>query len=137
MANHGPGFDWTFPVAADLSSKQFFLVAATTDGNGRVNASTARGQRCVGVNQGKSTAAGQSVRVRIQGVTKVEAGDSTAMANSILVGTPLMCSSNGTAVPTTNGVGDLLVGYALSALTSGSTGIITAYININGAASSA
>jgi len=66
--------------------------------------------------------------VRILGVTKVAAGDSSAMAVGILVGTQLEASSIGQAIPSTAGqISHAGCGYALQPLATGSTGIISMF----------
>ena len=134
MAKMGPGFDWTLPASGDLSSDQYKLMDASTAGQLRV--ATARGQRVEGVGLSKSTAAGISHKYRFFGITKVAAGDSSAMENAIQFGTPLISSSKGQAVPSTDNIGDFVIGHALEDLSSDSTGTITAMINLQGPASS-
>ena len=134
MAFDGPGFDFTLPANADLSTEQYHLVDFTTDGKLRV--ATARGQRCHGVVQDKSTASGNASKFRFGGMSKVAAGDSSAMDNAIVFGTPLISSSVGQAVPTTDGLGDFIIGFAFGNLSTGSTGIIPAMLTLAGQSSS-
>lgn len=115
----------TLAADEDLSSKQYFFVAVSTDGQAKVVAT--RGATAIGVNQEKSTAAGISTRIGVYGVTKVAAGDTSAGA-AIVAGDQLMSSSVGRAVPTTLNIGDLVIGTALTALAASATGTISMLI---------
>lgn len=66
-----PVLDVTRDAAADLSTKQFFIVKRS--GAGQINVAAA-GEQCYGVLQDKPNAAGRSGSVRVYGVTKVVAG---------------------------------------------------------------
>lgn len=115
----------TLEADADLSSKQYFLVTVSTDGQAKTVA--ARGGSAIGVNQEKSTAAGIATRIGVFGVSKVAAGDTSAGA-AIVAGDMLMSSSVGRAVPTTLNVGDLVIGTALTPLAASVTGVISMLI---------
>lgn len=115
----------TLQADEDLSSKQYFCVAASTDGQAKVVA--ARGATVLGVNQEKSTAAGISTRIGVYGVSKVAAGDTSGGA-AIVPGDMLMSSSVGRAVPTTLNIGDLVFAQALTSLAASNTGVISALI---------
>lgn len=114
----------TVSLAADedLSSKQYFFLALSTDGQAKVVAT--RGGTAFGVNQEKSSAAGISTKIAIGGLTKVAAGD-TSGGSAIVPGDMLMSSSVGRAVPTTLNIGDLVLGQAVTPLSSAVTGTIT------------
>jgi hypothetical protein len=135
MATGQLPFSVTVQGTGDLSSKQYYLMALSTAG--RAAAATARGQSVDGVNLSKSTATGNQMELAVLGVTKVAAGDSSAMANAIVYGTRLISSSIGQAVPSTANVGNHIVGYALDNLSTGSTGIIRACLIPNAMSSSA
>ena len=124
----------TLPASGDLSASQYKLVDGSTSGQAQVLA--ARGGNVLGVIQDKSTGAGIGGEVGIRGITKVEAGDSSGMANAIVVGTALISSSNGTAVPSTGDIDHFIWGRAVSPLATGSTGIISANITMEGRGSS-
>lgn len=115
----------TLAADEDLSAKQYFLVAVSTDGQAKAVAT--RGATAIGVNQEKSTAAGISTKIGVYGVTKVAAGDTSA-GSAIVAGDTLMSSSVGRAVPTTLNIGDLVIGQALTPLSSGVTGVISMLI---------
>lgn len=115
----------TYAADEDLSSKQYFCVAASTDGQAKVVAT--RGATVLGVNQEKSTAAGISTKIGVYGVSKVAAGDTSA-GSAIVAGDMLMSSSVGRAVPTTLNIGDLVFGQALTPLAASVTGTISVLI---------
>ena len=81
-----------------------------------------RGAKMTGVYQHNSTAQ-EAGSVMVTGVTKMAAGDSSAMDNAITAGLRVVASSIGQAVPSTV-AGQHVVGIALEPLTTGSTGII-------------
>lgn len=114
----------TLQADEDLSSKQYFLGALSTDGQFKV--ATARGQTTFGINQEKSTAAGISTRIGVFGISKVAAGDTSA-GSAIVPGDMLMSSSVGRAVPTTLNIGDLVCGTAVTGLAASVTGTISMF----------
>lgn len=123
------GFSLTRRSSGDTSSYQYRLMAlSTTNANDGCVLATARGQLVHGVWQNNATAA-EYGKLKVAGVSKVAAGDSSAMETGITEGTLLKASSIGQAVPSTAGtVNPLVIGYALEALSTGSTGIIAAMI---------
>lgn len=124
MSYEIPLFDVTLLSSGDMSSKQFTAVAAsTTNAVDGCVATATRGGAVTGIYQNNSTTA-EAGKVRVHGVSKVIAGDSSGMANAITVGGTVVASSKGYAVPST-GAGQHLIGIALEGLSTGSTGIIS------------
>ena len=123
----------TLETDEDLTSKQYFLGALSTDGQFKVTA--ARGGVAYLVAQEKSTAAGISVKCAAYGITKVAAGD-TSGGSAIAFGDALMASSVGRAVPTTLNIGDYVVGRAFGTLAASNTGIISMLLTHQGMSSS-
>lgn len=124
----------TLPASADLSSNQYELATGTTAAQASVVAT--RGGNVLGVLQDKSTAAGIAAELGVGGVTKVVAGDSSGMENAIAFMSPLISSSQGRAVPSTQALSNYVWGRALEPLATGSTGIIRALITHEGRGSS-
>ena len=123
-------FDITLNSSGDNSSDQFKAVVASSATNDQGMALVAaRGGRFTGVLQDKSTVAGVASQVRVGGITKMAAGDSSAMETAITQGLPVMCSSVGQAVPSTAAT-DAKIGTALETLTTGSTGIIKVLLGV-------
>lgn len=121
--------DITRKSSGDTSSYQYrlFALSTTNTADGAILA-TARGQKVDGVWQNNSTAA-EFGKLRVIGVSKVAAGDSSDMETAIAPGTLLKASSIGQAVPSTAGtVNPHAFGFALEALSTGSTGIIAAVV---------
>ncbi len=67
--------------------------------------------------------------MRVLGVTKMVAGDSSGMANAITLGTRVVASSVGTAVPST-AAGQHVIGIAYGTLAASATGIIPVALTI-------
>ena len=129
MAYEHVGIDITRKSSGDMSSHQYKLVSfsTTNDGEGCILA-TVRKQVTHGVWQGPKSTQAEFGKVRVLGVTKVAAGDSSAMDVAITVGMQLEASSNGHAIPSTAGTASHGgCGYALQPLGTGSTGIITIF----------
>lgn len=124
-----PGLEISLLSSGDMSSNQYKAVSASTTNSidGAIVVAT-RGGRPNGVWQHNSTTA-EAGGLLITGVTKMVAGDSSAMENAIAAGDPVVASSNGHAVPST-GAGQPLLGLALEALSTGSTGIISVQLAI-------
>lgn len=122
----------TIPASADLSGSQYKLCKTTT--GSQLQVCDTRGERFIGVLQGKTTGAGQSALYAWGGISKLEAGDSSA-GTAIVYGTPLMTSSAGRGVPST-GIGQYAGAFALDTLSSGETAIISAMITLGGMSSS-
>lgn len=115
--------------SGDMSSNQYKAVQfSTTNGDNGAIVTAARGGAVHGIWQGNSTTA-TALGVMVLGVSKVVAGDSSAMENAISYGTRLVASSQGAAVPST-GAGQHLIGISLGTLSTGSTGIIPALLTI-------
>lgn len=124
MSYEIPLFDLTFLSSGDMSSNQFVAVqASTTNAVDGCTVVATRGGQAIGVYQNNSTQS-EAGKVRVHGVTKMIAGDSSGMANAITVGAGVVASSKGYAVPSTAN-GQFLVGIALEGLSTGSTGIIS------------
>lgn len=123
-------FDITLNASGDNTSNQFkAVVASSATVAGGSSVVSARGGRFTGVLQDKSTAAGIASSIRVLGITKMAAGDSSAMETAITEGLPVMCSSVGQAVPSTAAT-DAKIGTALESLTTGSTGIIKVLLGV-------
>ena len=129
MAFEIPGFDFSLQSSGDMSSHQYKAVqASTTNVAGGATVVATRGGAVTGVLQENATQATPQ-RVRVTGVTKLQAGDSSAMENAITEGGKVVASSVGQAVPST-GAGQHLLGIALEGLSTGSTGIIPVLLTI-------
>lgn len=115
--------------SGDVSSDQYKAIQFSTanDDNGFVLTAT-RGGTVDGVLQGNSTLA-TAEEVMCYGVSKLAAGDSSAMENAINFGTRVVASSQGQAVPST-GAGQHLIGISLGTLSTGSTGIIPVLLTV-------
>ena len=124
-----PGVTYSRLSSGDMSSAQYHAVQASTtnDAEGCIITAT-RGGKVTGVYQNNSTAS-EAGQVMLTGITKVVAGDSSAMDNGITVGLPVVASSKGRAVPST-AAGQYLIGIALEPLSTGSTGIIAVALAI-------
>lgn len=72
MAFETPGFLFTRPAAADLSSKQYYAVKIDSDG--KVNAVASAGYDFDGVLQNDPSAAGRAAVIMKTGITKAIAG---------------------------------------------------------------
>lgn len=123
MATEKAYGDLTLLSSGDMSSHQFRGVkASTTNAVDGAILATARGQAITGVWQNNSTQS-EAGRLITFGVSKMQAGDSSAMENAITVGAHVAISSVGNAVPSTD-TSDATIGIALDGLSTGSTGII-------------
>lgn len=122
-----PGLKISLVSSGDMSSHQYKAVrASTTNAVDGCVLVAARGARATGVYQHNSTTA-EAGQVMLMGVTKMQAGDSSGMENAIAVGAPVMASSVGAAVPSTD-TRDARIGFALEPLATGSTGIIAVFL---------
>jgi len=129
MAYEVPILDITLLSSGDMGSYQYRAVqASTTNAADGATLLATRGGNVTGVWQGNSTQT-EAGKLRVVGVSKMAAGDSSAMANAIAVGDKVVASSVGQAVPST-GAGQHLLGIALGALSTGSTGIIPVALTI-------
>ena len=110
--------------SGDMSSNQYRAVKASTanDVEGCVLLAVRGAGPITGVFLDNSTQS-EAGKVQYSGITKMQAGDSSAMANAIAVGAGVVASSVGNAVPST-AAGQHLIGIALEGLSTGSTGII-------------
>ena len=123
-------FDITLDATGDNSSNQYKAVFATSsDAAGEMAVVATRGGKFVGVLQDKSTAAGIGSLVRVAGITKMAAGDSSGMETAITEGLPVICSSVGQAVPSTAAT-DAKIGTALEPLGTASTGVIKVLLGV-------
>lgn len=127
MAHEHGILDWSLKSSGDMSSNQYRAVQfSTTNAEDGAVLVAARGARVDGVWQDNSTETTFG-KVRLLGVSKVAAGDSSAMENAISLGTSLIASSNGHAVPST--AANLpLIGKSLGTLSTGSTGVISVFL---------
>lgn len=94
----------SFEAGQDLSSKQFYFVSVSADG--QVDP-TGDGAYAIGVNHSDVDAAGKAADVVISGKTKVVAGASTTR------GGPVASDANGKAVDAASG--DVILGEFLEA----------------------
>lgn len=123
MSYEIPGLNISLVSSGDMSSHQYKAVrASTTNAVDGCVLLSARGTRATGVYQHNSTTS-EAGKVMVLGVTKMQAGDSSGMESAIAVGAPVMASSVGAAVPSTD-TSDARIGFALEPLGTGSTGII-------------
>lgn len=127
MAYEIPLLDITLTSSGDMSSYQYRAVAASSaNAAGGCTLVATRGAKVTGVYQDNSTAS-EPGRVRVWGVSKLAAGDSSAMDTAITEGLFLVASSVGQAVPSS--AADLHVyAMALESLSTGSTGIIAGIV---------
>lgn len=123
MSYSVPGTRISLLSSGDMSDHQYKAVQASTTNalDGCIVVAT-RGGKVTGVYQDNSTTA-EAGDVMVTGVSKVVAGDSSAMENAISAGLPVVASSVGAAVPST-AAGLHLIGIALEPLATGSTGVI-------------
>lgn len=129
MAYEMRGLDLSLVSSGDMSSNQYKAVNASTtnvDDGGVLTAT--RGGALTGIFQDDSTAATHGA-VRVSGVSKVCAGDSSAMETAITLGSRVVASSQGQAVPST-AAGQHMLGISLGYLSTGSTGIIPVLLTI-------
>lgn len=128
MSFEKPLFDLSLKSSGDMSSNQYRIVkASTTNAVDSATRVATRGGALTGVWQDNSTATTFG-KVLVGGVSKVAAGDSSAMENAINAGDYVVASSVGQAVPSTASDQHVL-GQALESLSTGSTGIIAVLIN--------
>lgn len=115
--------------SGDMTGNQYKAVALST-ANGEMGAAVVatRGGPVHGVWQDNSTVATAGA-IRVHGVSKILAGDSSGMENAITLGTKLVASSQGHAVPST-AAGQQLIGIAYGSLSTGSTGIIPVLLTL-------
>lgn len=125
MAYEIPALMHTLESTGDSTGDQYKIVVATSSGGyspGLAVVAT-RGGPWTGVLQEYSTEVGAR-RIMSLGISKVQAGDSSAMATGITIGSEVVASSQGQAVPSSSDGMDM-VGIALESLSTGSTGIIS------------
>jgi len=123
MSYSVPGIQISLKSSGDMSSHQYKAVqASTTNAADGCIVTATRGGKVTGVYQNNSTAS-EAGLVMLTGVTKMIAGDSSAMDNAITAGLRVVASSVGAAVPST-AAGQNVIGIALQPLTTGSTGVI-------------
>lgn len=129
MAFEVPGLELTLRSSGDMSGNQYKLVNASTTNVADGAAKTAtRGGGVIGVWQDNSTEQTHG-KVQASGVSKVAAGDSSGMETAITLGSRVVASSQGQAVPS-SAAGQHMVGIALGSLSTGSTGIIPVLLTI-------
>lgn len=129
MATENPGRTHTLLSSGDMSGNQFKAVQASTTNavDGAIVVAT-RGAAPTGIYQDNSTQS-EAGRVMFTGISKMQAGDSSAMENAIAPNDRVVASSAGAAVPST-GAGQHLLGISLDALSTGSTGVISVLLTI-------
>lgn len=122
--------DITLRSSGDMSDAQYKAVAASTTNDAfGCTLVAVRGGRAVGVFQDNSSVEAPG-RVRVAGVSRMQAGDSSGMETAITLGTLLSVSSQGCAVPSTD-TRNSHIGVSLGTLSTGSTGIIDVLLNIS------
>ena len=129
MSYSMPGLLLSLLSSGDMSSNQYKAVqASTTNAADGCIVTATRGGKVTGVYQDNSTQA-EAGQVMVSGVSKLLMGDSSAMVNAIAVGDNVVASSVGHAVPST-GSGQHLIGIALEAAATESTGMISVQLAI-------
>lgn len=127
MATENVLFDITLVSSGDMSLKQYrAVIASSANAAGGCTVVATRGGAVHGVYQDNSTTS-VAGRVRVYGVSKVAAGDSSAMDTAITQGAFLCASSVGQAVPSSANTSHVFA-CALESLSTGSTGIIKAIV---------
>lgn len=130
-----PGIDLSLQSSGGRSGDQYKAVFATSSaGSSGYAVVAAIGNKLIGVLQENSTEITPQ-RVRVSGVSKVAAGDSSGMETAITQGLAVVASSKGQAVPISS-QGQSLIGYALESLSTGSTGIIAVLLAVGAKSSS-
>lgn len=109
MAFEIPGFAFTLPAAADLSTNQYRFVAIDASGEVGLPATTATA--ILGVLQNKPTVQGQAASIMINGISKI-----TAPASTVAEGDIVQASTLGQAVAHATG------GMAIGRIVGGSSG---------------
>lgn len=128
MAFGIPVLDISLASSGGSSGNQYKAVVATSSAaNGGYAVVGTRGAKVTGVLQENSTQATDH-RIRVIGVTKVAAGDSSGAPTAITEGGLLQSNAQGQAVASTGNPGEHVFGYALDALGTTSTGIISAIV---------
>lgn len=132
---------WEFPIlvlgdrtaTANYSSatSQFIVVKSTS--NTTFTKQTTKGGAVLGVLQ-DTPSSGQAGAIMHYGVSKVRC--LTTSHTAIAVMAKLCASTKGGVIPSTGGVSQYVLGRALEALSSNSTGIITMLITHQGGGSS-
>lgn len=74
------GQDVSFPAAADMTGKQFFLAALNSSSQAAVAGANVS---CVGVIQSEPSAAGRAVSIRAFGISKVKLGGTVTVNDKI------------------------------------------------------
>ncbi len=109
MAYEIPGFAFTLPASADLSTSQYSFVEVDTAGEVALPATTATA--ILGVLQNKPTVQGQAASIMVNGISKI-----TAPASTVAEGDIIQASTLGQAVAHATG------GNAVGRIVSGSSG---------------
>lgn len=125
MAYEIPILTHTLVSTGGSTSDQYKVVVATSsggEGDGYAKVAV-RGSKWTGILQEHSTEAA-GMTIMSYGISKVAAGDSSAMENAITAGGWVVASSQGQAVPST-AVDLVALGQALESLSTGSTGVIS------------
>lgn len=122
MAYEIPGFSFTLPAGADLSSSLFCGV--TINSSGKAILPAAQGDAILGVINNKPQA-DEAATIVHSGIVQMKAG---AVITLSAGGTAVMCDTAGRAVPYTGTTGDVQVGVALEAASA--AGIIIAVLLI-------
>lgn len=81
MAYHSPSFVFSFPAAADLSTKQWYWVKLNTAG--RVDVCTAVTDKPIGVLMNKPAALGRAAEVMLWGISEIIADTTIAIGDEL------------------------------------------------------
>jgi len=109
MAYEIPGFAFTLPASANLSTFQYTFV--TVDAAGEAGPPATTGEAILGVLQNKPTVQGQAASIMVNGISKI-----TAPASTLAEGDLCEASTAGQAIPLAAG------GNAVGRIVSGSSG---------------
>lgn len=119
MQDNGVGFDISMQAgAADMSANQYYIVVPDST-EGQVVLASGATVAPLGVIYDKPyVGLAKQVTVRIVGIAKVKTG-----VGGCTIGAALTSDGSGTAVVTTT-AGDMLIGYALNAVSAGEYAIV-------------
>ena len=133
MAVEYPGQIISLPSTGNLSAKQYYIVKLSTADNCALQ--TSQGGFSIGVLQNTpSTDGGDGASVMINGITKVV---KASTGNAISHGSALVSSTAGTAILSTGGTDDWVIGRSLDDMAAATTGVIKMLITMEGYGSTA
>ena len=125
MAYEAGLFDITAKSSGDMSSNQYKLVSlsSSNDTGGCIVGPTTLGGRITGIWQEDSTAA-EYGKIRVLGISKavVSTGSGPIVGGSLLTGST--ATHGGVTLSTSTGMTQFVVGIAMAAIASGSSGVI-------------